>query len=199
MKWASLLSCIQMMQRSWWKKHMCRDYGIKTTYNEPHSPWQNRAEAGICELKWHVHQKIKTRNLPLQLWDVCCKWACAIKACTSSNAYSLEGRKSWEVVLGHTPDISSLAEFDFYEPVWYYDAGDFPEPKRHLGHWLGEATHIGQAMWYYILPIWGVPIVRSSLQPVTDADKMTDEVKREVKQLNLAITEKLGSYMSEKE
>ena len=32
-------------------KQICRDYGIKTTYNEPHSPWQNRAEAGIRELK----------------------------------------------------------------------------------------------------------------------------------------------------
>jgi hypothetical protein len=38
---------------------ICRDYGIKTSYSEPHSPWQNRAEAGICELKRHVHRKMK--------------------------------------------------------------------------------------------------------------------------------------------
>jgi hypothetical protein len=46
-------------------KQICRDYGIKTTYSEPHSPWQNRAEAGICELKRHVHRKMKSRNVPL--------------------------------------------------------------------------------------------------------------------------------------
>jgi hypothetical protein len=90
----------------------------------------------------------------------------------------------WEVVLGHTPDISSLTEFHIYKPVWYYDAGDFPESQKHLGHWLGEATHIGQAMCYYILPMSGLPIIRSSVQPVSNADKMTDEVKQELKQLN---------------
>jgi len=36
-------------------KQICREYGIKTTYSEPHSPWQNRAESGIRELKRHVH------------------------------------------------------------------------------------------------------------------------------------------------
>lgn len=45
-------------------KKICRDYGIKTTYSEPHSPWQNRAEAGIRELKRHVHRKMKARHVP---------------------------------------------------------------------------------------------------------------------------------------
>jgi hypothetical protein len=44
----------------------------------------------------------------------------------------MEGRTPWEVVLGRTPDISTLAEYDFYEPVWYYDTEDFPELKRRL-------------------------------------------------------------------
>jgi hypothetical protein len=129
----------------------------------------------------------------LRLWDFCCKWVCSIKACTASNAFSTEGRTPWEVVLGRTPDISSLAEYDFYEPVWYYDAEDFPEPRRHLGRWLGEATHIGQAMCYYILPISGVPIARSSVQPVTDAEKNTEEVQQELKMLDQAIYKKFGS------
>jgi hypothetical protein len=150
-------------------RKVCREYGIKTTYSEPHSPWQNRAEAGIRELKRQVHRKMKARNVPLRLWDFCCKWVCSIKACTASNSFSMEGRTPWEVVHGKTPDISSLAEYDFYEPVWYYDAQDFPEPKRRLARWLGEATHIGQAMCYYVLPITGEPIARSSVQPITEA------------------------------
>jgi hypothetical protein len=28
-------------------KQICHDYGIKPTYIEPHSPWQNRAEASM--------------------------------------------------------------------------------------------------------------------------------------------------------
>ena len=173
-------------------KQICRDYGIKTTYSEPHSPWQNRAEAGIRELKRHVHRKMKSRNVPLRLWDFCCKWACAVKAYTASNSFALEGRSPWEVVMGDTPDISSLSEFDFYEPVWYYEPGDFPEPKRHLARWLGEAMNIGQAMCYYILPASGVPIVRSSVQPLLDADRTTDAVKEELFNLDLMIKEKIG-------
>jgi hypothetical protein len=35
--------------------------------------------------------------------------------------------------MGHTPDISSLLPFDFYEPIWYYDQmADFPMPKRKI-------------------------------------------------------------------
>jgi len=86
---------------------------------------------------------MKARKVPLRLWDFCCKWVCSIKACTASNLFSMDGHMPWEIVFGNTPDISSLAEFDIYEPVWYYDSGDFPEPKRHLGRWLGEAIHIG--------------------------------------------------------
>jgi hypothetical protein len=54
-------------------KEICQGYGIKVTYNEPHRPWQHRTEAGICELKRHVHRKMKARNVPLGLWDFCCK------------------------------------------------------------------------------------------------------------------------------
>jgi hypothetical protein len=77
-----------------------------------------------------------------------------------------------KVVMGHTPDISSLAEFDFYEPVWYYESNNFPETKRHIGRWLGEANNIGQAMCYFILPKSSIPITRSTVQAISEADKM---------------------------
>jgi hypothetical protein len=32
-------------------KALCRDYSIPCTQTEPYSPWQNRAEGGIRELK----------------------------------------------------------------------------------------------------------------------------------------------------
>jgi hypothetical protein len=55
----------------------------------------------------------------------------------------------------------------------------------HLGHCLGEATHIGQAICYYILPSSGIPIVRSLVQAVSDADKMINELKQELQQLDI--------------
>jgi hypothetical protein len=49
-------------------------------------------------------------------------------------------------------------------------------------------------MCYHILPASGIPIARSSVQQVTEADKIFDEVQQELHALNQAINEKLGSY-----
>ncbi len=112
-------------------KTLCSEYCIPSTSTEPYSPWQNRAEGGIRELKRHVHRKMKARNVPLRLWDFCCKWSCDVRNKTAGNNFLLEGRTPYEVIHGHTPDISSLMDYDFYEPVWYYDElSQFPEPKR---------------------------------------------------------------------
>jgi hypothetical protein len=65
-----------------------------------------------------------------------------------------------------------VSEYDWYQPVWYYDGtGGLPEDKKALGRWLGVAHRVGQAMCYWILPIHGIPIARSTVQPVS-ADEM---------------------------
>jgi len=176
-------------------KALCRDYNIPCTQTEPYSPWQNRAEGGIRELKRHVSRKIKSRNVPLKLWDFCSRWSCDVRSKTSSNNFILEGRTPYGAVTGHTPDISSLTDYDFYEPVWYFDElAQFPESKCHIRRWLGEACTIGQAMCYYVLPKNGIPIARSTVQPITEDQKMTDEVKKELRDLDQAIETKLGSF-----
>jgi hypothetical protein len=77
----------------------------------------------------------------------------------AGTSFMLEGRTPYEAILGNTPDISSVYEFDFYEPVWYYEATpQFPEPKHLMARWLGEAHTVGQAMCYYVLPKSGIPI-----------------------------------------
>lgn len=72
--------------------------------------------------------------------------------------FASEGRTPYESMYGHTPDISSLCNFDFYEPVWYYDPQEFPDDKRKMARWLGETHGIGQAMCYWLLPESGIPI-----------------------------------------
>ncbi len=95
--------------------------------------------------------------------------------------------------MGHTLDISSLATFNFYEPVWYIDqTSEFPKPKRKLGRWLGEAYDIGQAMCYWVLPISGIPIARSSVQPIPPEDLTTDDAVQELAALDKRLTEKFG-------
>jgi hypothetical protein len=55
----------ELMQGQW--KKLCNEFGIHTTYTEPHSPWQNRAEGHIRETKKHIHRKMKARNVPKRL------------------------------------------------------------------------------------------------------------------------------------
>jgi hypothetical protein len=95
--------------------------------------------------------------------------------------------------LGHTPGISSLVTFNFYEPVWYIDqTAEFPQPRRKLGRWLGEAYDIGQAMCYWVLPISGIPIARSTVQPIPPEYLSTHEAVQELSALDKVLTEKFG-------
>jgi len=181
----------EQMQGQWRK--LCTEFGIPTTFTEPHSPWQNRAEGQIREIKRHIHRKMKARNVPKCLWSYCAKWSSDVRNKTASALFSMEGRTPYEAVYGHTPDISSLCNFDFYEPVWFYEPQTFPDDKRIMARWLGEAHGVGQAMCYWILPANGVPIARSTVQPISKADRDSEEVKSELKELDAAITSKLVS------
>jgi hypothetical protein len=128
-----------------------------------------------------------------RLWDFCVKWSSDIQNKTSSNRFILDGIPPYEAVLGHTPDISSLVTFSFYEPVWYIEqTTEFPHPRRKLGRWLGEAYDIGQAMCYCVLPLSGIPIARSSVQPIPPEYLTTESAIQELNELDRALQEKLG-------
>jgi hypothetical protein len=179
----------ELMQGEWRK--ICNDFAIKTTYTEPRSPWQNRAEGNIHKLKRHIHRKMKSNNVPKKLWSYCSHWSCDVCNKTASNIFSLNGRTPYKAIYNHTPDISSQCEFDFYEPIWYYEPNEFPEDKRILGRWLGEAHRTGQAMCYWVLTATGKPIARSTVQPIAEEDMMTEVVKLELQSFDETISLKL--------
>ncbi len=66
-------------------KALVKQHHIKTTETEPNSPWQNRAEAGIRELKRHVSRLMRKTNSPLSLWDYCCNLVARIKNLAANN------------------------------------------------------------------------------------------------------------------
>jgi len=112
----------------------------------------------------------------------------------------LEGRTPFKAIMGNTPDISFICNFDFYEPVWYYkETSQFPEPKCHIARWLGEAHNIGHAMCYYIIPKSGIPIVRSMVQHIEESLRMTEEVKQELQAFDQNKEEKHGTFDTTKQ
>jgi hypothetical protein len=48
------------------------------------------------------------------------------------------------------------------------------------------------ALCYYLLPANGIPIVRSTVQALTDEDSQNENVKHQIRQLNQQIVEKIG-------
>ena len=174
-------------------KEICQTHGIKQTQTEPYSPFQNRAEVNIRELKKQTRKLMHRTKTPSRLWDHCASYVAELKCLTAQPLYSLHGRTPFELVTGNTPDISEYIAFSWYQPVWYYDNTSFPEPTRHLGRWIGVAHTIGQAMCFWILPSSGVPIARSTVQPISDTEMRSVITQQAISELDRLIEQKIGT------
>ena len=117
-------------------KVLKQDY-VRATEIEPYSPWQNRAEMSIKEMKKSTLQVMRRRHAPRRLWDFAAVYATELFSITAHPLPALRGRTPMEHVSGNTPDISEYFLFDFYEPLWSLDVSQLPEEKRVMGRWLG--------------------------------------------------------------
>jgi hypothetical protein len=171
---------------------ICREAGIRTTTTEPHSPWQNRAERNIRELKKGTLRLLQRTNCPTRLWDFAVQYVSETRALTALDAPGLRGRTPYEIITGRTPDISEYIDFSFYDWIWYYDSEvAFPEQKRKLGRWLGVSHRVGQAMCYWVLTASGKPISRSTVQPLSRDELGTDEYRQQMEAFDQKIKERL--------
>jgi hypothetical protein len=69
-----------------------KDHQIKQTLTEPFSPFQNRAEIGIKELKKHVRRLMCNTRTPKRLWDFCTQYAADIRCLMAQPLFGLHGR-----------------------------------------------------------------------------------------------------------
>ena len=126
-----------------WVK-ICKKFAIKRTIAEPYSPWKNPAEKGVKLVKQKASQLMRSTATPLRLWDYAYQYASEIICHSASDMYSLEGVTPVEKVHNHTPDISEMLYFTWYEWVWYHEpTGD---DHQKLGRVLGPAYDIGQGL-----------------------------------------------------
>ena len=169
-----------------WKKRI-RKYSIDPKYTEPYSPFQNKAELDIRELKRMVRRfQDKTRS-PWRLWNYLVNLCTRIRSFVAGSHPDLHGRSAFEQVHGWTPDISLYVMHGWYEVVAYLDNDN----ERKLGCWLGPAEDYGGGDAVFLFPKSAKPIVRStvwSLTPEERADK-----REEIKELLNSIDEKIGN------
>jgi hypothetical protein len=160
---------------------------IKWKCTEPHSPWQNRAEDAIRELKRRLRKRRRRRNIPRRLWSYLVLYEVGVMNFTVRGRTE---RTPYERVTGDTPDISEYVDFEFYDNVWWYDqAGD--EENPYIGKWLGPSHRIGSPMCYWILKSNGEVVSRSTVQRITTEDLMSDNIQQRIKEMDEQINLRL--------
>jgi hypothetical protein len=175
-------------------KELMRKFWIKGSQSEPYSPWQVKAELYIREIKAAVRHTMSKTGAPKRLWDFCTQYQCKLRNVIAHSHYKLQGRTPYEMVVGRTPDISEYLDFQWYETIWYLDHdANFPaEDKRKLGKWLGVAHNVGQALCFYIMPQSGKPIVRSTMQALTQDERGSLPIKDAILALDQSIKDRIA-------
>ena len=157
---------------------------------DPYSPWQNRVEAKIRELKPLTERwMVKTRS-PKVLWDQCLELGSKICSSIAHNVYQLKGEVPETVTTGATHNISHLCKFAWYDWVMYNEEkAGFPEDKEVLRQYLGLTDPgVGSTMSYQILRPSGRVVHCQTIRLLTpqewedeDHEKLRDEFDSQVK------------------
>ena len=176
-------------------KAVVNENHIVQKWTEPYSPWQNKAESSIRELKKFMKRVMIHTGIPKRLWCFVGEWCAAIRRLTAHDIPSLDGRVPEEGYTGNTPEIAPYAQFDIYQYVWYMN----PHSERKLGRWLGPAKSHGAEMTFWILLNSCRPIVRSSVSPVSEDELNSPGVKALIADLDADIHAKIGNKRSDKE
>ena len=174
-----------------WKR-ICQKHAIHRTWNEPYSPWQNLAEKAGGIIKSRCRDMMRRTNTPIVLWDYCVEYNAELRTLTASNNVNLSGRTPHEAVMGYTPDISELVEFEWYQWVWYNDPAS--TDRIQLGRWLGPAHNAGQGLAYYVLNDKGEVVMRSTVIPINHPDLSNPAVQERQKSFDKKIEEAIGNY-----
>ncbi len=126
-----------------------------------------------------------------RLWDFCLEYVCELRSRTALGLPVLNGRTPHELVTGDTPDISEWTEFSFYQPVYFYQSSDFPEPRGVLGRWLGVSHRVGQALCYWILTESAEPISRTTVQTIPGDELSSQRVQDLLTKFDKSVSERL--------
>ena len=168
-------------------KRKCRSAQCPIRPVEAYTPNKNLAEAAIRELKRHYRRVMLETQAPEVLWDYCLEWCAMIRSHTALNIHELDGKTPATRMTGDTSDISFLAEFGWYDWVWYIDpqggtgleaTGEPTLSRKKLGRYLGPATNVGSAMCGTVLTAKGTRVDRTSIIPLSVADQNSDPIKK---------------------
>ena len=173
-------------------KQILRKFGVPQTFTEPHSPWQNRAEPAIGEIKRYARRIMMETQTPIRLWCFCYEYTADLLSLLAIGRFDLQGRTPYEVVMQYTPDISEYVSFTWFQWCWYHD--EATKTKR-ICRWLGPAHQTGQSFCSYIILSNAQYIARSTVIPIPLDELKTDEMRERTSIFMNCLNEKIGNSM----
>jgi hypothetical protein len=155
-------------------------------------------EGGVQELKRGVGRQMMRSGCPKRLWDDCLIREAYVRSNTAIGIFGLEGQVPESRVKGEIADISTIAEYGWYEWVKYRDtAASFPVSKIQLGRDLGAAIHIGPSMSRKILKANGQVMYPTSVRSLTLGEIQSPAEIAERLKFDASVVETLGKSMLE--
>jgi hypothetical protein len=135
---------------------------------------------------------------PKQLWDDCIIRESYVISHTSLDIFGLEVQVPEIKFKGENVDISTIAEYDWYEWVKFRDtAAKFRVSKIQLGRDLGAVIEIGLAMARKVLKKNGHVMYRKSAISLTPDEIQSQTGQKERGEFDAAIEKKYGLPMNE--
>jgi hypothetical protein len=122
-----------------WKKTRIRKYSIEPKYTEPYSPFQNKAEWDIRQLKRMIRRFRDKMRSPKRLWKYLVSLCARIRSLVAGVHPDLQGRCAFEHVYGWTPDILLYVMHAWCDVVSFLNHDN----ERKLACWLGPEDDYG--------------------------------------------------------
>ena len=188
----------EMTQGDFVKK--CRKAQCPMHPVEAYTPNLNAAEGTIRELKRHYRRVMLETGAPEVLWDYCLEWCSLIRSHTAHNIRALCGETPATMMTGDTSDISMLAEFGWYDWVWYItiqgqEGQDGTKESsmgiKKLGRYLGPAIGVGEAMCGTVFTEKGTTVHRTSIMPLSELDLNSEPTKKLMAEFEKSLAGKL--------
>jgi hypothetical protein len=120
---------------------------LRRKLHEPYTASSNVGEGGVLELNNVVGRKMLRYGYPKRCLDDCLVREAYVRSYTALDIFGLEGQVPESRVKGEPVDISTNAEYEWYEWAKFRDTStSVPVSKVQLGRDLGAAIAIGPAM-----------------------------------------------------
>jgi hypothetical protein len=164
----------------------------KLTY--PYSPWKNRDESEIREVKPLASKWTIKSQSPRRLWYHAIELASNVQSHLALDMYKLNGRLPETIMLGQTSDISFICSFTWYDWVYYNEENAaFPATKMTLGRYLGTTDpEAGFVLSAKILTFEGNVIRRNLFRHLTPIEDANTELITAKTNFTIKVNSRLG-------